>query len=159
MCAFIESFPSIVASKTSSGSVQFDDDLEIPGCPPMPISSVPAALLDLSNPFSTALRENGQSFMNSNGILINTFEVFKAHVLEAHNGGRKELDGLAPHTPSDDFWPCEFEKRESSTCLTWLDDQPEGSVIYVSFGSRLALSKEQMKELGNGLLISGCRFL
>lgn len=55
--------------------------------------------------------------------------------------------------------PCEFEKRDSSTCLTWLDDQPEGSVLYVSFGSRLALSKGQMKELGNGLLISGCRFL
>lgn len=111
MCAFVESFPSIVASKTSSGSVQFDDDLEIPGCPPMPISSVPPELLDLSNPFSTTLRENGQSFMNSNGILISTFEAFESHVLEAHNGRRKELDGLAPYTPSEHFCPVSLKKE------------------------------------------------
>lgn len=41
----------------------------------------------------------------------------------------------------------------------WLDGQPNESVVYVSFGSRTALSKEQITELGNGLERSGCRFL
>lgn len=72
----------------------------------MPIQSLPPALLDLSSLFSTTLRESGQSFMYSNGILINTFEAF------------------APLYTTRPLLPFEFEKRDSSTRLNWLDDQP-----------------------------------
>ena len=40
-----------------------------------------------------------------------------------------------------------------------LDDQIVGSVVYVSFGSRTAMSEDQIRELGNGLERSGCSFL
>ncbi|PKU75035.1 UDP-glycosyltransferase 88A1 [Dendrobium catenatum] len=43
--------------------------------------------------------------------------------------------------------------------MRWLDEQPERSVMYVSFGSRTALPTEQIRELGAGLEMSGCRFL
>ncbi|KAJ4711435.1 Glycosyltransferase [Melia azedarach] len=157
MCYLLASFPAIVASKTSSGSVQFDN-LEIPGLPPIPLSSVPPALLDLNNLFATLFLQNGQSFIKSNGILINTFEALEGEMLDAFNG-RRELDGLPPLYAIGPLLPSEFESRGSNTYLRWLDEQPEGSVVYVSFGSRTALSREQTKELGNGLLSSGCKFL
>ncbi|CAD5184302.1 unnamed protein product [Musa acuminata subsp. malaccensis] len=38
-------------------------------------------------------------------------------------------------------------------------EQPDRSVVYVSFGSQTAMSTELMKELGSGRERSGCRFL
>lgn len=43
--------------------------------------------------------------------------------------------------------------------LSWLDPQADDSVIYVAFGSRTAMSRDQMRELGMGLKRSGCGFL
>lgn len=43
------------------------------------------------------------------------------------------------------FWP------EDSTCLTWLDQQPVCSVIYVAFGSITVFDETQFQELALGL--------
>lgn len=43
--------------------------------------------------------------------------------------------------------------------LEWFDEQPDGSVVYVAFGSKTALSSEQIREVGDGLEKSGFRFL
>ncbi|XP_057803194.1 UDP-glycosyltransferase 83A1-like [Salvia miltiorrhiza] len=46
-----------------------------------------------------------------------------------------------------------------SSCLSWLDTKPDGSVIYVSFGSLASFSQQQMEELATGLELSGRPFL
>ncbi|KAK4267877.1 hypothetical protein QN277_024602 [Acacia crassicarpa] len=46
-----------------------------------------------------------------------------------------------------------------SNCLTWLNNQPTKSVVYVSFGSGGTLSQEQLNELAFGLELSGKKFL
>ncbi|KAK6290561.1 hypothetical protein POUND7_002102 [Theobroma cacao] len=46
--------------------------------------------------------------------------------------------------------------KEDTSCITWLDSQPSGSVIFVSFGSLVSLSRSQILEIGQGLLNS-CR--
>ncbi|KDP31324.1 hypothetical protein JCGZ_11700 [Jatropha curcas] len=51
------------------------------------------------------------------------------------------------------LWP------EDSTCLTWLDRQPNGSVIYLAFGSTVVYNKQQFNELAFGLEITGQPFL
>lgn len=43
--------------------------------------------------------------------------------------------------------------------INWLDNQPIGSVLYVSQGSFLSASSEQINEIANGLRESGVRFL
>ncbi|KAK4271193.1 hypothetical protein QN277_019921 [Acacia crassicarpa] len=51
------------------------------------------------------------------------------------------------------FWP------EDSTCLNWLDLQPDKSVIYVAFGSLAKFDHTQMQELALGLELSNKPFL
>ncbi|KAJ4812556.1 UDP-glycosyltransferase 83A1 [Rhynchospora pubera] len=51
------------------------------------------------------------------------------------------------------FWP------EDSTCMNWLDEQPQKSVIYVAFGSFTIFSEVQFKELAHGLVLTGRPFL
>lgn len=46
-----------------------------------------------------------------------------------------------------------------NTCIKWLNTKPEGSVIYVSFGSIAGLQKEQMGEVTEALKASGKNFL
>jgi hypothetical protein len=44
-------------------------------------------------------------------------------------------------------------------CLTWLDSQPSGSVVFLCFGSLGVFTKEQLEEIAVGLERSGQRFL
>lgn len=50
-------------------------------------------------------------------------------------------------------------QKEDTSCMTWLNSQPPKSVLYVSFGSLVGLTREQMSELWHGLVNSGQRFL
>ncbi|KAF9590450.1 hypothetical protein IFM89_035285 [Coptis chinensis] len=48
---------------------------------------------------------------------------------------------------------------EDSTCLTWLDQQPAQSVIYLAFGSTTIFNKSQFNELVHGLELVNRPFL
>lgn len=63
---------------------------------------------------------------------------------------------LASHRLADQagqFW------QEDSTCLTWLNRSPAGSVIYIAFGSFTVLHQSQFEELALGLELSNRPFL
>ncbi|KAM0953463.1 putative 7-deoxyloganetic acid glucosyltransferase [Dioscorea sansibarensis] len=49
--------------------------------------------------------------------------------------------------------------QEDRSCLTWLDSQPKGSVLYVSFGSFAVITNEDLLEFWHGLVNSGQRLL
>lgn len=49
--------------------------------------------------------------------------------------------------------------EERHMCLMWLDSQPKGSVIFVCFGSFVALPINQIQEIAIGLENSSQRFL
>ncbi|KAF8670551.1 hypothetical protein HU200_050577 [Digitaria exilis] len=100
------------------------------------------------------------------GFLVNSF-------YEMENTNADEINNLAAEQDDDALPPAytvgPLVRRSSgsdenggaaaATCLEWLDHQPAGSVVYVSFGSGGSLSVEQMAELAAGLEISGHRFL
>ncbi|KAL7189035.1 hypothetical protein ACSBR1_038829 [Camellia fascicularis] len=48
---------------------------------------------------------------------------------------------------------------DGTLCLTWLDEQPRGSVLFVSFGSSGTISQEQLTELALGLEMSEQKFI
>lgn len=72
-------------------------------------------------------------------------KIFPIGPLLATKNGLKE--------PAGNFWP------EDSTCLTWLDQQPAGSVIYVAFGSFTVFDQSQFQELALGLELTNRPFL
>ncbi|KAJ9564303.1 hypothetical protein OSB04_000269 [Centaurea solstitialis] len=66
-------------------------------------------------------------------------------------GPLRATDRLANQTGH--FW------QEDSTCLSWLDQQPVGSVIYIAFGSFTIINQTQFEELALGLELCNRPFL
>ncbi|PIA62960.1 hypothetical protein AQUCO_00200760v1 [Aquilegia coerulea] len=143
-------FPSLVDN--------ISEEINIPGLSTKISKSwlPPPLVLDSTSPFATQFVENGKKMVEYNGILMNTFDSLEPETLEALNEG-KVVNGLPPVIPIGPLVPCEFEKQVSS--LSWFDDQPDGSVVFICFGSRTALSREQLRELGAGLVKNEFRFL
>jgi len=56
-------------------------------------------------------------------------------------------------------WKDSKSQKLVSEVEQWLDAQPTGSVVYLSFGSIHSLKEEQVRELAHGLEASGQRFL
>nr|UHB15538.1 UDP-glycosyltransferase [Paris polyphylla] len=50
-------------------------------------------------------------------------------------------------------------RREDSSTVAWLDEQPSGSVVYAAFGSFTIFDRRQFQELALGLEHTGRRFL
>ncbi|PIN04736.1 UDP-glucuronosyl and UDP-glucosyl transferase [Handroanthus impetiginosus] len=61
-------------------------------------------------------------------------------------------------TPKSSFISCNFHPEDES-CISWLNNKPSKSVIYVSFGSLAIFSQQQLDELALGLELSGHAFL
>ncbi|KAK9924990.1 hypothetical protein M0R45_033331 [Rubus argutus] len=132
------------------------DGLKVSGLEPIPKAWIPPPLLEEDNNLlKTFFTENGKKMTESDGILVNTYESIEHEALAALNEGRV-LIGLPSAIAIGPLPPCKFETSQQ---LAWLDNQPTGSVFYISFGSRTAMSREQIRELGEGLVRSGCRFL
>ncbi|XP_074315002.1 zeatin O-xylosyltransferase-like [Silene latifolia] len=60
---------------------------------------------------------------------------------------------------ADSHLPDKVRTHARHGCLTWLDDQEKDSVIFISFGTTLSLSEEQIQELATGLERSGHKFV
>ncbi|PON96326.1 UDP-glucuronosyl/UDP-glucosyltransferase [Trema orientale] len=132
------------------------DFIEISGIELIPRSWIPPPLLeDTNNLMKIYFTESGKKMKDSSGILVNTYESIDGESLAALNKGLV-LKGLPPVIAIGPLPPFKFEKSQP---VAWLDDQQAESVLYVSFGSRTAISREQIRELGHGLVRSGKRFL
>lgn len=153
--SFMLYLPAFVSNpdKFSSNAVE----VEIPGSSPLPISSIPLPFLNPNHLLAETILANLGVVPEAKGIMVNTFDWFEAETIAALNNGIV-LSNLPPVLPIGPLQAYEFDKDQSQ-CLPWLDDQPEKSVVYVSFGSRTAMSNDQIRELGYGLDKSGCRFL
>ncbi|MED6218442.1 hypothetical protein PIB30_026666 [Stylosanthes scabra] len=63
------------------------------------------------------------------------------------------LRDVAEEKSLGQFW------EEDHSCISWLDQQPHGSVIYVAFGSITLFDEKQFKELALGLDLTNRPFL
>lgn len=155
MLTLFLSYHVIIGSKAMADLDEMDA-IKITSVELMPRSWIPPPLLEKpNNLLKSYFIENGKKMTESSGILVNTFESLEQESLRKLNEG-KVIEGLPSVIAIGPLAPSDFEKRQS---LAWLDGQPLGSVVYVSFGSRTALSRVQVRELGEGLVRSGSRFL
>ncbi|CAK7338625.1 unnamed protein product [Dovyalis caffra] len=148
---------AFITGMTGSGKDDLHEmDVIKSGPEMMPKSWIPPPLLEKSNNSTKSyFIENGKKMIKSSGILVNTFESFEKESLRKLNHG-EVIAGLPSVIPIRPLAPCDFEKSKP---LAWLHGQPAGSILYVGFGSRTALSRDQVRELGEGLVRSGVRFL
>ncbi|KAJ4700944.1 Glycosyltransferase [Melia azedarach] len=98
-------------------------------------------------------------FGEAKGIVVNTFmdmeaETLKA-LLEKEETVKPSIYPVGPLIRADSS----DSENGSTQCLTWLDHQPIGSVLFVSFGRGGTLSHAQLIELALGLEMSEQRFL
>ena len=125
-----------------------------------------SSCINLEQFFSDELHRN----KNTNGIILNTFEdlegpiltkirsqyskIYPIGPLHAHLKYRlgKENQALSNNSSSS-LWEVD------QGCISWLDQKPNKSVVYVSFGSIATLTSDQLMEIWAGLVGSNYYFL
>jgi hydroquinone glucosyltransferase len=130
----------------------------LPGCMPLRGVDLAEPVQDRTNPVYAFMVDLGLDYLRADGFVVNTFDGMEHEILLAF----KELSDKGVYPPAYAVGPfvrsCS-DKAARHACMTWLDEQPEGSVLYVCFGSGGTLSTEQTAELAAGLEASGQRFL
>ncbi|XP_031489445.1 UDP-glycosyltransferase 83A1-like [Nymphaea colorata] len=90
-------------------------------------------------------------------IICNSFLELEAPVFE-HAGNALPIGPLVSAAGRIGHQPFSFWQEDPS-CLSWLDEQPSRSVVYVAFGSYTLMNRRQIHELARGLELSGLPFL
>ena len=126
------------------------EPLHLPGCKAVRAEDVVDPMLDRSNQQYREYVRMGAGLGKSDGILVNSWEDLEPTTLNALRD-KLPVYPIGPLTRSSGRSKCEL--------LDWLDLQPTGSVMYVSFGSGGTLSAQQLTEMAWGLELSKHRFL
>lgn len=137
------------------------EPVKAPGCVPVHGSDLVEPLQDRNSEFHKMVIQMAKKFSLASGIMVNSFMDLEPGPLTALREGRLGNYYTNPPPPVYPIGPLvrRGASISGSKCLMWLDKQPSGSVLYVSFGSVGKLSIEQLKELAKGLELSGQRFL
>ena len=136
------------------------DPVKLPGCVPLYGEDLPDPVQDRESEGYEWLLNISKRLVSSESIIVNSFvdlesEALKSLQEEEGDGTRKPLIySVGPITQTGST-----SSNDESDCLSWLDKQPRGSVLYVSFGSGGTLSSDQLTELAFGLEMSGQNFL
>ncbi|XP_031262984.1 hydroquinone glucosyltransferase-like [Pistacia vera] len=133
------------------------EPVNIPGCIPIHGKYLLDPVQDRKNEAYKWVLHHTKRYRMAEGIMVNSF-------MELEGGAIKALQEAEPGKPP--VYPVgPLVKMGSSTrtdddeSLKWLDTQPRGSVLFVSFGSGGTLSSRQLNELALGLEMSEQRFL
>ncbi|KAI4369055.1 hypothetical protein MLD38_017546 [Melastoma candidum] len=144
----------------------------LPGLPPLSIKDVPTFLLpdDQHHSIAPLFREH-MAVIRRGGedstVLVNTFDALEGHLLKALVSLGKVI-AIGPLVPSactdedgsaEKSLGCDLFDSDQSQYLPWLNSQAESSVVYVSFGSMIALNKTEIRSTFDGLVDSSKPFL
>nr|AUI41117.1 uridine 5'-diphospho-glucosyltransferase 3 [Rhodiola rosea] len=133
------------------------DLVRIPGCVPVRGSDLFDPVQDRTDEAYKWVIHHSNRYPMAEGVIENSF-------MELEHGALKYLQtvqsGKPPVYAVGPLIKMDYDVDDSgSKIIEWLDDQPVGSVLFVSFGSGGTLSYEQMTELAHGLESSQQRFL
>nr|UAJ48097.1 flavonoid O-glycosyltransferase UGT71A51 [Scutellaria baicalensis] len=139
---------------------EFEHTDAVISCPtylnPVPAKVWPPGLFDKDGVFINITRK----LREVNGIIINTFLEFEHHAIAALSADEK-IPPVYPIGPilQDEREDTEETKQQRSEILSWLDNQPDSSVVFLCFGTSGSFSEAQVKEIAVALENSGQRFL
>ncbi|KAF8779045.1 hypothetical protein HU200_003008 [Digitaria exilis] len=172
--------PAMVAGRETGLKELGDTPLELVGVPPMPASHLVKDLLEHpEEAMCRALADILTRSMGTHGVLVNTFESLESRAVQALRDPLSSRLSVAigqivlppiycvgpligKGSSAKDYRhgeATEAERHLRHECLTWLDAQPERSVVFLCFGSMGALPETQLREIAVGLERSNHRFL
>nr|WCF97137.1 glycosyltransferase 1 [Carthamus tinctorius] len=133
------------------------EPVQIPGCIPVRGQDLLDPVQDRKNDAYKWVLHNAKRYRMAEGIVVNSFKELEGGALEAlltDEPGKPRVYPIGPVIQTGSGG-----ELNGSECLKWLDGQPCGSVLYISFGSGGTLSSNQLNELAMGLELSEQRFL
>ncbi|KAL8539139.1 hypothetical protein ACS0TY_000942 [Phlomoides rotata] len=121
----------------------------------------------LNHPEAQLVLNEINNIPQAQALILNTFQALDAPILSQISKINPNIYAIGPLQAqlktrlvqetgvinSNNLW------KEDRSCLSWLDQQPSKSVIYVSIGSLVTMTKDQLIEIWHGLVSSGSRFL
>ncbi|KAF5731621.1 hydroquinone glucosyltransferase-like [Tripterygium wilfordii] len=135
------------------------EPVKLPGCIPIQGNDLFEGVQDLKSEYYVWLLSMTKRLHLAKGIMVNTFKELEPgtiKVLQEKTLCKSSVYAIGPLIRIDTN---NLDNDDVFYCLKWLDDQAQGSVIFVSFGSGGRLSTEQMNELAFGLEMSEHAFL
>ncbi|KAK9749486.1 hypothetical protein RND81_02G129300 [Saponaria officinalis] len=157
MCLSFLLHLELLDAQVTSEYREIVEPIRLPGCVPLLGIDFLDPVQDRKNDAYKWVHHHAKRYKLAEGILVNSFN-------EMEEGALKALQNPKPgFPPVYSVGPLvktgESDRVDGSVCLTWLDEQPRGSVLFVSFGSGGSLSYLQLIELAHGLEMSEQRFL
>jgi hydroquinone glucosyltransferase len=153
-------FHSTILNETISCEFRdLQEPIQIPGCVPIQGTDLPSSFQDRTSESYNHFILRSKGINLCNGVIINSFVELEAEAVKVMAEG--SINGS--HSPVYMVGPIMQQNcdntQNGSECLSWLDEQNQSSVVYVSFGSRGTISQNQMNELALGLELSCQKFL
>lgn len=160
--------PTLHQNTTKSFKDMKEHFLNVPGLLPVLATDMPKPFLERDNKAYQYFLDFATQVPQAAGIMINTFEFLESKVVRAISDGLCVPDNptppiycIGPLILADDKrgGSSKTSPEDAYKCISWLDSQPNQSVVFLCFGSLGLFTKEQLREIAIGLEKSGQRFL
>ncbi|XP_024995114.1 UDP-glycosyltransferase 89A2-like [Cynara cardunculus var. scolymus] len=139
---------------------------DLPNSPSFPRDQLPslARFYKESDPEWDLVLDGHMMNASSWGWVVNTFDALESRYMEylTEKIGHGRVFGVGPVSllgGSDFMTRGQSGSESGSDVVKWLDGKPEGSVLYVCFGSQVFLTNDQIEALAIGLEQSGVYFV
>nr|WFP21566.1 CBUGT1 [Helichrysum umbraculigerum] len=135
-----------------------DSELSIPCYTnPLPAKLLPSVLFDKRGGSKTFI-DLARKYRESRGIVVNTFQELESYAIEYLASSNANVP---PVFPVGAILNQEKKVNDDKTeeIMTWLNEQPESSVVFLCFGSMGSFGEDQIKEIALAIEESGQRFL
>nr|KYP72065.1 Hydroquinone glucosyltransferase [Cajanus cajan] len=164
--AFCLSLPQLDQRTTSEFIVDTTKSVKFPGCGvPFHVEDLPdpVVLFGRSTETYKAFLRVCQRLSMADGVILNTFTDLEDDAIRAMEEHQRQLTNGTPcvyYYPVGPIIQTESRSQQNeSKCISWLENQPKNSVLFISFGSGGTLSHDQLNEIAFGLELSGHKFL
>ncbi|CAH8389596.1 unnamed protein product [Eruca vesicaria subsp. sativa] len=135
-------------------------ELEVPCFTrPLPVKCFPSVMLNKD--WLPVIFGQVRRFRETKGILVNTFAELEPHAMKFFSGEDNTLPTVYPVGPVLNLktnGPDSTDDKQTEI-LSWLNEQPRESVVFLCFGSMGGFREEQAKEIAIALERTGHRFL
>ncbi|KAG2306534.1 hypothetical protein Bca4012_084468 [Brassica carinata] len=135
-------------------------ELEVPCLSrPLPVKCFPSVMLNKD--WLPVVFGQVRRFRETKGILVNTFAELEPNAMKFFSGEDNTLPTVYPVGPVLNLktnGPDSTDDKQTEI-LSWLNEQPRESVVFLCFGSMGGFREDQAKEIAIALERSGHRFL